>query len=117
MIPKTLFILFASTVTIYSQSRVDSYLHPKVFQTYLQTPVLLPASSLENFTNSGLSFQTEKGDLHLGQQPSAVTTISLNTNGYYKAKKQLSSAMSLLKENIKPIKNGTSLMLRLLPMG
>lgn len=87
MIPKTLFILFASTVTIYSQSRVDSYLHPKVFQTYLQTPVLLPASSIENFTNSGLSFQTEKGDLHLGQQPSAVTTISLNTNGYYKAKK------------------------------
>ena len=97
MIPKTLFILFASTVTIYSQSRVDSYLHPKVFQTYLQTPVLLPASSLENFTNSGLSFQTEKGDLHLGQQ--------------------LSSAMSLLKENIKPIKNGISLMLRLLTMG
>lgn len=62
----------------------DSNFFKKEYEMYLKTPVFLPLRVFDNFTESSLYVNTERGDLHLGQQEVASTDFGIATGGIYR---------------------------------
>lgn len=61
----------------------DSNFFKKEYQYYLSTPVFLPQRAFNDFTQSSLYFNTEKGSRFVGQQETASTDFGVFSQGIY----------------------------------